>query len=173
MDQSELQRFRPSQAPPVAPAGMFSANDDLSPEMATTIATLMPRAGNPYLKTADVVSRIRAKFAYVETSKDGAGSQVLEWMSQLMFVAPGGRAAAADEYLAQLERLQDDALFIHFGNDLSRNGLLLNILFIPGQPLVVDCSAYADQAVAQTLVARCAAALGYDIVEQGSAATAL
>ncbi|OGA52281.1 MAG: hypothetical protein A3F74_12865 [Betaproteobacteria bacterium RIFCSPLOWO2_12_FULL_62_58] len=84
-------------------------------------------------------------------------------MNQLAFVAADGRAAADDDYLAQLERLQDDALFVYFADDVGADGALLSMLMIPQQPLIIEHPLDVQPKQTQTLIARCAAALGYEL----------
>ena len=168
----------------------------------------MPRAGARYLNPVEVIRRVQGVFAYVETVEEGTRRQVLEWMSQLAFIAADGRAAADDNYLlsvvtisdpaqpsprplpegegrfvvpmgchpfarnsiTQLEQLQDSACFVHFGDDVGADGVLLSMLMIPHQPLVIEYSSHAHKEKAQALIARCAAVLDYEIVEQENAA---
>ena len=134
------------------------------------MATLMPRAGGRYLNPVEVIRRVEGAFGYVETTEEDARQHVLEWMNQLAFVAAEGRTAADDKYLAQLERLQDAARFVHFGDDVGSDGILLSMLMIPHQPLVIEHPSHVQEEQAQALIARCAAALDYEIVEQGNVA---
>ena len=71
------------------------------------MATLMPRAGGRYLNPVEVIRRVQEAFAYVETTEQGARKQVLEWMSQLAFVAADGRAPADDNYLLSVVTISD------------------------------------------------------------------
>lgn len=130
----------------------------------------MPRVGGRYLTPVEVIRRVGAAFAYVETTEEDARNQVLECMTQLAFVAAGGRTAADDKYLAQLEQLQDAARFVHFGDDLGGEGLLLSMLMIPHQPLIIEHRSDVQPEETQAFIARCAAALDYKIVEQGNVA---
>lgn len=133
------------------------------------MATLMPRAGGRYLTPIEVIRRVEAAFAYVETTEEGARRQVLEWIDQMTFVAADGRAAADDNYLAQLEQLQDAACFVYFGDDLGSDGMLLSMLMIPHQPLVIEHSSHVQEEDAHALIARCAAALDYEVFEPEAA----
>lgn len=135
-------------------------------ESTTGMATLMPRVGSRYLTPIEVIRRVGAAFAYVETTEEDARKHVLEWMSQLAFVAAEGRAAADDNYLAQLEQLQDAARFVHFGDDLGSDDMLLSMLMIPQQPLIIE--AHAQDEETWVLIYRCAAALEYEVFEPES-----
>ena len=86
-------------------------------------------------------------------------------MNQLAFVAAEGRAAADDNYLAQLEQLRNSARFVHFGDDLGGDGMLLSMLMIPQQPLIIEHPSDVQPEETQARIARRAAALGYQIVE--------
>ena len=130
------------------------------------MATLMPRAGGRYLTPIEVIRRVEGAFAYVETTEEDARAQVLEWMNQLAFVTAEGRAAADDKYLAQLEQLQDAARFVHFGDDLGADGVLLSMLMIPQQPLIIE--GHAQDEETWFLIYRCAAALDYEVYEPES-----
>jgi len=139
-------------------------------ESTTGMATLVPRVRGRYLAPIEVVRRVGAAFAYVETTEEDARKQVLELMSQLAFVAAEGRAAADDDYLAQLDRLQDAARSVHFGDDLGSDDMLLSMLMIPQQPLTIEHRSDGHPEETQALIARCAKALDYEIVEQGNVA---
>ena len=120
------------------------------------MVTLKPRPGGRYLDPKEVIRRVRAaRFAYVETSSEGARVQALEWMNQRAF----------NDYLAQREGLAEAALFVHFGDDLTSEGALLSMLLIPGQPLIIEYSPQAPGDAMRALIARCARVLNYDIVE--------
>ena len=124
--------------------------------------TLIPRNGS-YLSPMEVITRMQAAFAYVETSEEGAHAEVLAWMDQVAFVLDEGRCAAVDEYMAQLERFQYAARFVHFGHDLGSDGVLLGMLMIPHQPLIID--AHGDDEETWYLIFCCAGALGYEVFE--------
>ena len=129
----------------------------------TTMVTLMPRAGGRYLTPVEVIRRVEGEFGYVETTEEDARQHVLEWMNQLAFVAADGRAAADDTYLAQLEQLQDAACFMHFGDDIGSDGILLSMLMIPHQPLIIE--AHAQDEETWFLIYRCVLALDYEVFE--------
>jgi hypothetical protein len=111
----------------------------------------------------EVITRLQPVFAYVETTEEGAGNHVLEWIDQLSFVAEPGRTGAVGEYIDQLERFQYAARFVHFGDDLGADGVLLTMIMVPHQPLVID--AHGDDEETWYLIFRCAGVLGYDVFE--------
>ena len=127
------------------------------------MTTLMPRVGGSYLTPIEVIRRVEAEFAYVETTEEGARNHVLAWMDQLAFVTAEGRDAGDDKYLAQLEKLQDAARFVHFSDDLGADGVLLSMLMIPQQPLTIEAHAHDEET--WVLIYRCAAALDYEVFE--------
>lgn len=126
------------------------------------MATLIPHNGNRYLMPVEVIRRVEAAFPYVETTPEGAHQRVMEWMSQLAFVGPEGRAADFGEELSRLEAVQDDALYLCFGDELDDDALV-SVLMVPGQPLYVDPPEQARCVKAAALIARCAAALDYAV----------
>jgi hypothetical protein len=126
---------------------------------------LLPINGNPCLPPKEVIRRVERAFAYVEATSDGARERVQEWMSQLAFVAAGGRAAHYDEDLARLEAAQDDALYACFGDELDERALL-SMLMVPGQPLYLEPPDDAPREKTEALIARCAQALGYAVARE-------
>jgi hypothetical protein len=129
------------------------------------MTTLMPREDGQYLKPGEIITRMQATFAYVETTDEGARERVAAWLEQLAFVGDEGRGAA-DQCLEQLEQHQDGARFVHFGNDLGADGTCLSMLMIPHQPLIIEGHGADDQTVA--LIYRVATALGYEVFAPGS-----
>jgi hypothetical protein len=132
------------------------------------MTTLTPRDGGRYLEPAEVVKRMQAEFAYVETTAEGARNQVSAWLEQLAFVTADGCRADADRYIDQLERSRDAACFVHFGDDLGARGVLLQMLMIPHQPLTVE--AHDGDEETWLLICRAAAALDYEVFEPQSEA---
>ena len=85
-------------------------------------------------------------------------------------MVPMGCHPFARNSIAQIEQLQDAACVVHFGDDVGTDGVLLSMLMIPHQPLVIEYSSHAQKEETQPLIARCAAVLDYEIVEQENAA---
>jgi hypothetical protein len=115
----------------------------------------------------EVITRMQDAFAYVETSEEGAHSEVSAWMDQLAFVGEQGRTAAVQEYVAQLEHFKYAARFVHFGQNLGRDGVLLSMLMIPHQPLTIE--AHAEDEETWFLIYCAAAALDYEVFEPTTA----
>jgi hypothetical protein len=128
-------------------------------------ATLAPRHGERYLNPLEVIGRMEAAFGYVETSEEGAREKMQQWLSQLAFVAADGRTEECDADLDRVEQLQDAALYVHFGDEVGNDATLLSVFVVPTQPLFVDPLTKDDQGRAAPLIARCAAALGYELTE--------
>ena len=128
-------------------------------------AALAPRTGERYLYPTEVIGRMKSAFAYVETSEEGAREKMLEWMSQLAFVAADGRTGECDADLDRLEQLQDAALYVHFGDEVGDDATLLSMFVVPTQPLFVDPLTEDCKGKAAPLIERCAAVLGYEVVE--------
>ena len=124
--------------------------------------TLIPRNGQ-YLSPMEVINRLQPEFAYVETTEEGAGKHVLELIDQISFVEGEAPSPDVSEYKDQLEHFQYAARFVHFGNDLGADGVLLSLLMIPQQPLFID--AHGEDEETWFLIYRAAAALEYDVFE--------
>ena len=123
--------------------------------------TLRPRPGGRQLDPNEVIRGVKmacanAACAYVETSSEGAREKALEWMNQPAF----------NDNLAHREEIAEEALFVHFGDDLASECALLSMLLIPRQPLLIEYSRQAPGDGTRALIARCARVLGYEIVEQ-------
>ncbi|MBI3915448.1 MAG: hypothetical protein HY322_00375 [Betaproteobacteria bacterium] len=140
---------------------------------------LVPRKGGRYLSLMEVITRVRAAFAYVEASGEGARDYVLACVDRLAFpaddgrtavdgqAAEDGRVAAAGSYAVQLERFQNAARLVHFGDDLGADGVLISLLMIPRQPLIIE--AHGEDEETRVLIYRCAAALDYEVVSDDAA----
>jgi hypothetical protein len=135
------------------------------------MATLKPREGGRFLHPVEVIDRVKAAFAYVETSDEGARAELLEWMSQLAFVAADGRDTAYDNDITRLEQLLDAAIYVHFGDDIGNDAAPLSMLLVPGEPLFIEESTQLCEKRVEALLERCAAALGYAILEEKIALT--
>jgi len=80
-----------------------------------------------------------------------------------MLTSEAGTAEAA---ASELEQFQDAARFIHFGDDLGSDGVLLSMLMIPHKPLIIEAHGKDQETLA--LICRCAAALDYAVFEPES-----
>ena len=124
--------------------------------------TLIPRNGT-YLSPMEVITRLQPAFAYVETTEEGAGEHVMAWIDQLSFVSDPAGSGLVEEYIGQLEHFRYAARFVHFGDDLGSDGVLLTMIMVPNQPLIID--AHGADEETWYLIFRCAGALGYDVFE--------
>jgi hypothetical protein len=127
---------------------------------------LTARSGGRYLSPVDVVRRLESEFAYVETSEEDARRHVRELIQQLLTIRRAGQVPVDEQYLARLDRIEDRAICVHFGDDLGSDTALLSTPVLPEEPLFFEYSSHAHREATVSLVARCAAALGYDIVEE-------
>lgn len=127
-------------------------------------SALAPRVGDRYLYPTEVIGRMKSVFAYVEASEEGTRARMQEWMSQLAFVVADGHAVECHADLDRLEQLQDAALYVHFGDDLGSDATLLSMFLVPAQPIFVDPLTEHEQGRAAPLIARCAAALNYEVM---------
>jgi hypothetical protein len=131
---------------------------------------LVPHEGERYLNPMEVITRVQDEFAYVEASEEGARDYVLACVDRLAFPAEDGRAAedervaAAGRYAVQLERFQNAARLVHFGDDLGADGVLITLLMIPRQPLIIDSTPHDWDEETMVLILRCAVALDYEVV---------
>jgi hypothetical protein len=125
---------------------------------------LITRVGNYYHCPSAVVKRLESEFAYVETSEEDARRHVLEIIEQLIALKQGGKDPVGDEDLIRLERIQESAIGVCFGDDLTSDLALLNTYVIPGEPLLFEYSSPAHEEAARPVLRRCADVLGYEIV---------
>lgn len=127
---------------------------------------LTTRNGGRYLSPLEVVRRLKSEFAYVETNPEEGSRHVLEVLQQLLAIKRAGEIPVDEECLSRLERVQQSAICVYFGDDLSSEAALLRTPVVPEEPLFFEYSSSAHQEAAKPLVARCAAALGYEILEE-------
>lgn len=128
---------------------------------------LTTRVGDRYLCPLEVVRRLEREFAYVETSQEDGRRHVLEVIQQLLALKHAGYGPVDDAYLAKLDQAEEKAICVHFGDDLNSEEALLSTPIVPEEPLFFEYSSRNHQDGTRSLVARCAAALGYKIVEEG------
>ena len=127
---------------------------------------LSPRTCGHYLCPPEVVRRLKREFAYVETSDEDGQRLVLEIIQQLVALRHAGAACIDAKYLAHLEQVQERAIVVHFGDDLTSDASLLSVPVVPEEPLIVEYASPGHQQSLRPLVARCAAVLEYDMVEE-------
>ena len=126
---------------------------------------LVARGGHRYLSPHVVVTRLESEFAYVESSEEDGRRHVRGIVLQLQAIKQIGDVPVDSEYLERLERAQDGAIYVYFGDDPSSETAYLSTAVIPGEPLFFDYSSRAHEAEAQMLLLRCAEVLDYDVIE--------
>jgi hypothetical protein len=125
---------------------------------------LLPANGYRFLSPLRVVARIESEFAYVE-SDDEEGRRYVETMIDEIRSNRRGRTRESDdERIAQLEGLKNKAVHVRFGDDPGSEDGHLSLTVVPGEPLIVVFDPGANAAEIQSLVKRCAKALGYSII---------
>jgi hypothetical protein len=123
-----------------------------------------PPACGRYLCPPEVVRRLKREFAYVETSEEGGRRHVFEVMQLLLTLRQTGGVQVDDECIVRLERVQERAICVCFGDDLASETSLLNTPVVPEEPLIFEYLSAEHQRSLEPLVARCAAVLGYEMV---------
>ena len=118
-----------------------------------------------YLSPREVVNRINAVFAYVEASEDEGRQHVRDVITQLQAMMKDGTSPPDRQYLAHLRRVQDQAIYVYFGDNPGAENECLATAIIPGEPILFDYSSPDHEQGARPILERCAIVLGYDIAE--------
>lgn len=126
---------------------------------------LFARDGQRYLSPRVVVNRLESEFAYVEASEEDGRRHVRGIVRQFQVIKQIGDIPVDNAHLERLKKVQNGAIYVYFGDDPSSETAYLSTAVIPGEPLFFDYSSRTHEATAQTLLLRCADALGYNIVE--------
>lgn len=121
---------------------------------------------NGYLNPRVVVTRLEREFAYVEASEEDGRRHVQGLIRQLQKMMQAGSIPADEDYLERLRRAQPNALYVYFGDDPGSDTACLGTAVIPGEALVFNYASDAHEHTARPLLARCAAALGYEIANE-------
>jgi hypothetical protein len=114
-----------------------------------------------YLPPLAVVNRLKDEFAYVETDGEEGRRYVLATIERL--TAERSLRQADRDLVQWLERVKNRALFVCFGDNAGSDLALLSTYVIPATPLPFDYASVTHERAVQPLLARCAAALGYEI----------
>ena len=117
-----------------------------------------------YLEPREVVNRINAVFAYVEASEEEGRTHVRDVIQQLQTMMKEGTVPHDRQYLAHMRRVQDQAIYVYFGDNPGVEDECLSAAVIPGEPLFFDYSSPEHEKAARPILERCAIVLGYDIV---------
>jgi len=117
-----------------------------------------------YLAPREVVKRIDAVFAYLEASEEEGREHVRDVITQLQAMMRDGTIPQDRKYIAHMKRVQDQAIFLYFGDNPGVEEECLSTAVIPGEPLFFDYSSPEHEMAARPILERCAIVLGYDIV---------
>ena len=126
---------------------------------------LTVRDGHRYLSPQVVVTRLESEFAYVEVDEEDGRRHVRGIIRQLQKISEMGLIPVDNEYLERLKKAQRGAIYVYFGDDPGSEIACLSTAVIPGEALFFDYASRAHEQAARPLLVRCAAVLGYDIVE--------
>lgn len=118
-----------------------------------------------YLSPREVVNRINAVFAYVEASEDEGRQHVRDVITQLQAMMKDGTIPQDRQYLAHLRRVQDQAIYVYFGDNPGAENECLSTAVIPGEPILFDYASPDHEQCSRPILERCAIVLGYDIAE--------
>lgn len=124
---------------------------------------LLSRDPHNYLSPRVVLNRLKSEFAYVESDGEEGRRYVMAVISQLQANRWTRFAEAPREYLEQLDRGKNRALYVCFGDNPSSEIAILTTYVVPGIPLYFEYSSHAHEQATEQLLARCAAVLHYEI----------
>ena len=116
-----------------------------------------------YLEPREIVNRISAAFAYVEVSEEAGHKHVNDVIVQLQAMMRDGTIPQDGHYIARMKCMKDHAVFVCFGDNPGVEDECLSTTVIPDEPLYFHYSSPAHELAAQSILKRCAIALGYDI----------
>jgi hypothetical protein len=126
---------------------------------------LCVRDGQRYLSPRVVVSRLESEFAYVEVDEEDGRRHVRGIIRQLQKIGEMGLIPVDNQYVERLKKVQRGAIYVYFGDDPGSETACLSTAVIPGEALYFDYASPRHAEAAWPLLLRCAAVLGYDIIE--------
>jgi len=126
---------------------------------------LCVRDGERYLSPRVVVARLEAEFPYVEVDEEDGRRHVYGIIRQLERIGEMGLVPIDEAYVQRLRKAQRGAIYVYFGDDPGSETACLSTAVIPGEALYFVYSSRQHQAAAWPLLLRCAAVLGYEIVQ--------
>lgn len=126
---------------------------------------LCVRDGERYLSPRVVVSRLESEFAYVEVDEEEGRRHVSGIVRQLQNIDEMGLMPVDYQYVERLKKAQRGAVYVYFGDDPGSETACLSTAVVPGEALYFDYVSSAHAEAAWPLLLRCAAVLGYDIIE--------
>jgi hypothetical protein len=124
---------------------------------------LSPRKGCDYLRPLVVKERLESEFAYVAASHEAGRRYVLALIQQNRKTSRGRGSSVHNQHDERSDGRDNGALYVHFGDDLTSERMLLGMFVIPDEPLVFDYASPENEQAAAPLIARCAAVLDYEI----------
>ena len=126
---------------------------------------LCVRDGERYLSPRVVVSRLEDEFPYVEVDVQDGRRHVRGIIRQLERIRDMGLVPLDHGYLERLKKAERGAIYVYFGDDPGSESACLSTAVIPGEALYFVYSSRRHAEAAWPLLLRCAAVLGYEIVE--------
>lgn len=126
---------------------------------------LCVRDGERYLSPRVVVSRLEDEFPYVEVDEQDGRRHVRGIIRQLERIRDMGLVPLDHGYLERLKKAERGAIYVYFGDDPGSESACLSTAVIPGEALYFVYSSRRHAEAAWPLLLRCAAVLGYEIVE--------
>jgi len=126
---------------------------------------LCVREGQHYVSPRVVVSRLESEFAYVEVDEEDGRRHVRGIIQQLQKIGEMGLIPVDNHYVERLKKVQRSAIYVYFSDDPGSETTCLSTAVIPGEALYCDYASPRHAAAAWPLLLRCAAVLGYDIIE--------
>src|SRR5687768_5589801 len=126
---------------------------------------LCVRDGERYLSPRVVVSRLEGGFPYVEVDEEDGRRHVRGIIRQLERIRDMGLVPIDNGYVERLKKAERGAIYVYFGDDPGSESACLSTAVIPGEALYFVYSSLRHADAAWPLLLRCAAVLGYEIVE--------
>lgn len=118
---------------------------------------LFPREGNEPHSIKDVIRRLRDEFDVVDADPDAGQDHVAGMIAATLRFSDS--LPGMQERLAWLQSVQNEAVYVSFGDDL---GLVASCCVISGSELFFD-SPDEIRGAARPLIERAASALGYTV----------
>ncbi|HEX6006145.1 MAG TPA: hypothetical protein VFZ14_19295 [Burkholderiales bacterium] len=126
---------------------------------------LCARDGERYLSPRVAISRLEAEFAYVEVDEEDGRRHVRGIVRHLQRIAEMNLVPVDNDYVERLRKAERGAIYVYFGDDPGSEVACLSTAIIPGEALYFVYTSRRHAEAAWPLLLRCAAVLGYEIVE--------
>lgn len=111
------------------------------------------------------ISRLEAEFAYVEVDEEDGRRHVRGIVRHLQRIAEMNLVPVDNDYVERLRKAERGAIYVYFGDDPGSEVACLSTAIIPGEALYFVYTSRRHAEAAWPLLLRCAAVLGYEIVE--------